>query len=164
MPSSVLAGSQGKCVVRPGRLLDLNLTIEVHGSLKLRLAKQCQKAPAPATITDPLHCRFGDHFSPTSHDAAGHGYNNEAGGVTAHQKQRRSPVCRLNHFRPEFFVKCPKDGPVPCYTYRGQRGLYVAPDRAQSSLSWAAPLVHQEVYGREALRSVAASEDTKIPL
>ena len=142
--SSQLIHAQGKCMVQPGPLLDNNFSIEIHGTLRQPRAGKCKINGQPPSLTDPVHCRLGDYFSPTAHSSSGRCSSEKMNSNDKPKVERRAdaasrnfPVCRFNHLRPLFFAKCPFQE-ANCTTYNGQRGVHVAPDKIFSSLGWAA--------------------------
>jgi hypothetical protein len=136
---------QGKCVIRPAAVLNMNLPIEVHGTLRQPNSKSCETtyrrgdgAARNNNLTkvvpsEELHCHYGAQFGHQS----GFQRNQRAGGGN-------NVVCRLNHYRPEFYTKCP-NGAAVCDTYNGQRSVYVVPSMVEATISWAAQGVRDSV-------------------
>mmetsp|Transcript_15835 Transcript_15835/g.31623 ORF Transcript_15835/g.31623 Transcript_15835/m.31623 type:complete len:678 (+) Transcript_15835:34-2067(+) len=130
---SQLGHNQGKCFIQPGPLLDMNLSIEVHGSLRQHRSISCKSLPTNKKSRnvqkESLHCFYGQQFD-------------VKGGDTRNDKDK--VVCRLNHYRPEFYTKCP-GGAAVCNTFNQQRSVFVAPDMIEASIGWTAPIVRASI-------------------
>lgn len=123
-------------MLRSSLALDLNLTIEVHGTLRQPNDKQCAKRNrnnnltkkinnSTAALKEPIHCENGAQFR------------------YSEQSPEFGPICRFNHYRPEFFTKCPRQEKV-CNVYRGQRSVYVFDFQTNSTLDWTIPQLHDQ--------------------